>query len=360
MRLIGFISIPMSPWVWPGAALFVTALALLLWSFGRAARTRTPPVLAWIFKLLSVLLLGLCLMEPLWMGRRAKLGANLFAVVADNSRGMRVKDPGASTSRGDILKAKLNLDNANWLATLEENFQVRRYLFDSRMRRSTDFGELSFDGPASAIGTTLGTLAQRYQGRPLAGVLLLTDGNPTDMGESAPDFTDLAPVYPVVVGQARAPRDIALTHVSLSQTAFEDAPVTIQAEVEATDYAGNTVVVDLLDNAGQRVDRQHWTLQKREEKQVFHFRLRPDKTGILFYHVQVGEMPQGESADPNGTSSEATEANNKRTIVVDRGQGPYRILYVAGRPNWEYKFLQRAIMEDAQVEFVALIRAAKR
>jgi len=363
MILIGTIRIPMSPWVWPGVALFVAALVLLLWSFRRAARTRTPPVLAWILKLLSVLLLFLCLMEPLWMGRRAKLGANLFAVLADNSRGMSVQDPGTGKSRGDMLKAKVNLDNANWLATLEENFQVRRYLFDSRLQRSADFADLSFDGPASAIGSTLRTLAQRYQGRPLAGVLLLTDGNPTDLGDSPTDFADLAPVYPVVVGQARAPRDLALTHVSQTQTAFEDAPVTIQAEVEATDYAGRTVVVDLTDYSGQRVDRQHWTVQKREEKQVFHFRVRPDRAGILFYHVQVGEMSQGESDDPNGASSgthEATAANNKRTVAVDRGQGPYRILYVAGRPNWEYKFLQRAISEDEQVKLVALIRVAKR
>jgi uncharacterized membrane protein len=33
---------------------------------------------------------------------------------------------------------------------------------------------------------------------------------------------------------------------------------------------------------------------------------------------------------------------------------------VAGRPNWEYKFLNRAVQEDTQVQLVALIRAAKR
>ncbi|UCF17764.1 MAG: hypothetical protein JSW59_09925, partial [Phycisphaerales bacterium] len=58
--------------------------------------------------------------------------------------------------------------------------------------------------------------------------------------------------------------------------------------------------------------------------------------------------------------SEATLANNKRTFVVDRGEGPYRILYVTGRPNWEYKFLQRAISEDEQVQLVGLLRVARR
>ncbi len=59
-------------------------------------------------------------------------------------------------------------------------------------------------------------------------------------------------------------------------------------------------------------------------------------------------------------AAEATLANNERTIVVDRGKGPYRILYVAGRPNWEFKFLKRAVEEDEQVQLVGLLRVARR
>jgi uncharacterized membrane protein len=61
-----------------------------------------------------------------------------------------------------------------------------------------------------------------------------------------------------------------------------------------------------------------------------------------------------------GEDGEATLANNSRVLAVDRGQGPFRILYVAGRPNWEFKFLNRAIDDDPQVQLVALIRVAKR
>ncbi|MFO1513231.1 MAG: glutamine amidotransferase [Verrucomicrobiota bacterium] len=53
-------------------------------------------------------------------------------------------------------------------------------------------------------------------------------------------------------------------------------------------------------------------------------------------------------------------ANNTRVITVDRGKGPYRVLYVSGRPNWEFKFLNRALAEDSQVELVRLIRIAKK
>ncbi len=35
-------------------------------------------------------------------------------------------------------------------------------------------------------------------------------------------------------------------------------------------------------------------------------------------------------------------------------------MYVAGRPNWEYKFLHRAVEEDAEINLVGLLRIAKK
>ena len=50
-------------------------------------------------KVVGLAALALCLLEPLWLGQRARPGGNLFAVLADNSQGMGIKDQGASRSR---------------------------------------------------------------------------------------------------------------------------------------------------------------------------------------------------------------------------------------------------------------------
>ena len=360
MMFPGSITITTSHWMWPAAVLLAVAFSLLLWSYRRAPRIGTAHRIAFCLKLAGVLLVALCLVEPLWSGRRAKSGANLFVVVADNSSGMNVRDHGKDQSRGEILQAALDVDEANWLGVLADSFQIRQYMFDSRLRRTTDFSELAFDGKASAIGMTLRTISERYRDRPLAGVLLMTDGVATDMGEQFYDLSDVPPVYPVLIGQARPQRDISLTNVSVSQTSFEDAPVTIQADVEVSGYAGKSVAVDLTEDSDNLVERQEWKVSKSDEKQVFRFSLRPEKTGVLFYHVRVSQMSEAESSDQAEAPEEATLANNNRTVVVDRGKGPYRILYVTGRPNWEYKFLRRAISEDEQVQLVGLLRVARR
>ncbi len=361
MMLLGSITIPESPWVWLAVPVLIVTVIILVWSYRRSAETGAVHKTAFCLRLLGMLVLVLCLMEPLWSGRRAKFGANLFVVIADNSSGMNVLDRDMTLSRGEILQAALKVNKSDWLGTLADNFQVRQYIFDSRLRRTTDFSELIFDGKASAIGVSLRTITERYKGRPLAGVLLMTDGNATDMAEQFYDLSGVPPVYPVVIGGRRPLKDISLTNVSVSQTSFEDAPVMIQADVETSGYAGKTVVVGLTENSGKVVERQTQKISKNDEKQVFRFRLRPEKTGVLFYHLKVKEeIAQDRLSDQLEAPSEATMANNKRTLVVDRGKGPYRILYVAGRPNWEYKFLQRAVSEDEQVQMVGLLRVARR
>jgi uncharacterized membrane protein len=382
-------------WLIPGTVFLALSLCLLFWSYRRVPIGGGRRLACFALKLLGVLALAACLLEPLWSRERARPGANFFAVIADNSQGMKIKDPGASSSRGENLAALLSA-NTEWQPALEESFQVRRYLFDSRLQSTRDYAELIFDGRLSSMMTALRTVGERYKGQPLAGILLFTDGNATDLGEGTPDLAGLPPVYPVVMGTDAPVKDLALQRIAVSQTAFEDAPVTMQAEALATGYPGEAMVARLLKlsrapaptpepsrgtqtpststnrparvtpDAGaapKLIAEQQQRAARDADNLSFRFQVKPDQTGLNFYRLQLA--PRGETeltpGAPGGrTSSEATLANNGRVVVVDRGRGPYRILYVCGRPNWEYKFLQRAVLEDDQVQLVALLRIARR
>lgn len=241
---------------------------------------------------------------------------------------------------------------------------MRRYAFDARLQSVRDFGELGFDGRSTALRAALRTVKERFANRPLAAVVLFTDGNATDLGDDALDLSGLPPIYPVVIGREGAIRDVSLHNVTVTQTAFEDAPVTVQADVVSHGYAGAPLVAHLLDAAGRTVQEQTQRAAKDGQPTVFRFNFRPEKAGISFHRVTVfpKDAPAA-GATVSATANadvEATLANNRRDIVVDRGRGPYRVLYVAGRPNWEFKFLNRAVAEDEQVQLVALLRIAKR
>jgi uncharacterized membrane protein len=372
-------------WWIPAAILGFAAFCILLFAYRGAPVERRTRAACIFLKFLGISALALCLLEPLWSGQKARPGANFLLLVADNSQGMQISDADETSSRGEKLRDLLSSPQSTWQQKFEETFQVRRYSFDSRLQPVKHFADLNFDGRASAIGSSLRTIAERYRGQPLAGVLLFTDGNATDLPDGLPDWEGLPPIYPVMIGREKALRDLALENVHVSQTAFEDAPVTVIATVKAAGFSGQTISAKIFEStesatpqhaSGARVESDASALEAnaispkemlvQEQKQKvprnadsvsFRFQFRPNRSGISFYRVAVAhELQDG----PSGRWTEATLANNSQLFVVDRGRGPYRVLYVGGRPAWEFKFLNRALEGDDEIELVSLLRVANR
>lgn len=344
--------------LWPLLAAFAVLVGFIVWAYGRSAGSTGVRSLCTALKIIGIAALVLCLLEPLWTKERAKPGSNYFVVLADNSQGLQIQDKGASQSRGALMKQALT-EEQDWQPLIAENFQVRRYAFDSRLQPVNEFGELDFSGSASAMNTALQNIAERYRGQPLAGVLIFTDGNATDPGVNL-DMAGMPPIYAVVTGTDDVPRDLSVQKIAVSQTAFEDSPVVIAADVHANGYAGEEIIAELVDASGKTLEEQKQRTDQGEQTLAFRFKLKPRDRGLNFYQVRATTRIARQAQTNSTEAAEATLANNSRAAVVDRGRGPYRILYVAGRPNWEFKFLNRALSDDDQIELVGLIRIAKR
>src|SRR5262249_51184832 len=147
-------------------------------------------------------------------------------------------------------------------------------------------------------------------------------------------------------------KDVGVRQVSVSQTNFEAAPVVVRTDVSAVGFDGETVVAVVVDESGKEVARQE-ARSTGEKPLSYRFQFRPERKGVSFYRVQAFESKDETKvkagADGATPSGEQTLANNSRLVVVDQGGGPYRVLYVSGRPNWEFKFLRRAVADDEQV-----------
>lgn len=347
-------------WLIPGIAV-AAALALaglVAWSYGRSAGRITPKFCAALLKITAVTALVLCLLEPLFSGVRPRPGANLFMLVADNSHSLRVRDPDESATRGELLRRQIET-KSDWQTRLSQDFDVRRYTFDRRLHTVEEFQNLAFDGSGSALYSSLADIGRRFHGRPHAGVLLFTDGRATDAEREAIDWESLPPLYPVVLGGEREPRDIRVERLGVTLSNFEATPATIAVEAAASGYDGSPIVLQLLDSAGQEVQRAK--LVAVADKPLTHrFQFRPAQAGVSFYRVRAFAESDESRLEHPERIDEATFENNSRWAVVDRSGGPYRVLYVTGRPNWDFKFLRRAVQEDEEVTLVGLIRIAKK
>ena len=385
-------------WMLPASLIAGFLAVVVLWGYTRPYAGASVRVCAAILKLAAVLLLAFCLLEPMRRGTRPRPQANILPILVDNSRSMKLKTGVGDDSRRTQV-ARMVDEDTEWRRRLAQAFDVRSYLFDSRLESVDDLSRFEADGFASSLAGSLQSLRDRFASRPVAGVLLFSDGNLTDLPAGEVDWADLGfPVYPVMPASDDNYQDLRITDVSVRQTDFESAPTTVMVSVDAEGMEGVTAFVRLADaTTGELIEEQEVKLGERGEQQEVRFRFRPEDTGVTFYRASVFtlsdrewgeslkvnsqiEESKGDAADesrstrtvagdskqPNsvadreGGSLEATLMNNQRIVTVDRATGPYRILYVAGRPNWEFKFLRRALQEDAEVQLVALLRIANK
>ena len=319
------------------------------WKLGAAA-----------LKVLGILLLLFCALEPLLARKQPKKGANIFLVVGDNSESLQIKNAEEDASRGETMRDDLlKAEEDGWLKNLNEEYKVHRFLFGERLQRVTNFEALNFKDRSSSLYGALDDISQRYEERPLAGIFLLTDGNANDLDDKLAKLpVDGVKIYPVNVAGESSTRDTSIGQVTMNQSTFEDAPVTINAEIMLSQVANEAIEVAVIDREGNRADTEIIQTTEDAAVETVSFQLKPDKEDSLaFYQLQVrqttGDLPLEET-------EEATTKNNQKSVVAVMPQGPYPILYIAGRPDFSYKFFKRALADDPQLQLASLIRIAKR
>jgi uncharacterized membrane protein len=346
-------------WLGFAAALAVGSAVLVATVYWRAA---WPGPMRWIAGLLkgsAFALIAVCLLEPLWSGTRAKPGENLVLIVVDSSASLQIADGPQNQARSGQFAAALFNEQLPWQVRLGQDFRVRRYTLAERLDAVQTFDGLAWEGAGSTLATSLETLLERYHDEPVAAVLLFTDGITSDDGDVVAALRENGPaVFPVLPRTIAGLADVSVERTSISQSSFEDAPVTIQADVRALGAGLTGVTAQLLDDSGAIVGEQSRRLDAAVPLLPFRFNVRPIAE-VSHYRLQVtGDNADG--ADSDAIPAEATLANNERLITVQRRPGPYRVLYVGGRPNWEFKFLRRALATDTDLRLVGLIRMARR
>ncbi len=341
-------------WVGPALAAAIAGVLLVVWlNRSRLAASPLGPVL----RIAGWLLLTICLVNPLWSSSRPRSGANVVAVVVDISRSHLVTTGSGSETRADAfveaLKNGEKAEPVGWLNQLGQDFELRRYTVAERLQQVDRLDPLEFNGTASGLQTALGQLKQRYEGQPLAAIILLSDGIATDATGSLVELKGMPPVFPVLPPEDASQPDVAVGTYSVTQTAFDDAPVTIQVQPTAVNVTSGQIAMTLLDADGVPIETQSRAIS---DPSPMKFRHRPTEGGTVFYRLKAA-LKDASGAD---VASESTLVNNEQLVAVERGTIPRRVLYVSGRPNWEFKFLRRAVETDPQLQMVALIRIARK
>ncbi|MDQ8204024.1 glutamine amidotransferase [Pelagicoccus sp. SDUM812003] len=347
-----------TPWIL--VAILAAALIFLSWRSWRGSSQRSAAAIA--LRSAGILLLALALLNPQRVFERPIQGQNIIALLADDSLGMRIKDPGELLDRGERMRQALHGRSSGWLTDLEEDYQVRSYRFSKSLQRISSYDSLAFEGQSSKISSALSSVQQRLDERPLAAIALLTDGNATDQPLSDSQLAELPPIFPVLIGEATSVPDLSIQRAELNVSAFGDAPLSLEAKFRLQGLGPSkvkTTLSQITPTTMRRdlpIEERTLTFEDEQQEMIQRSQWQGSGGGMQFFELRAELATE----DGLATPSEATLTNNRRLLVADRGKDRYRLLYVTGRPNWEYKFMNRALSEDPQLEMVGLLRVASK
>ena len=331
------------------AAAASVLLVAFLYARVRTISPRDRIVLAGLRTLAVLLVLG-CLLRPGLVIASAVPQRNVFAVVLDDSRSMRIRDIG-DTSRLARVQRVFD-DTAALSRTLGERFALRRFRFGADASPLASARDLTGSGTRSDLARALDAVREDLSGLPLAGIVLVSDG--ADNGGTRYDDALLAlrarriPVYTVGVGRERFDRDLAVERVQAPRHTLAGATVLVEADVRVRGI-GRDVAMVSVEADGRVVSTD--TVKAPASGDLVHVRLRVPPLQAGVHRLAVRARP---------LANELVTENNEWQTSIEVRAGPDRILYIEGEPRPEFAFLRRAVATDSGVQVVGLMRSAER
>jgi uncharacterized membrane protein len=286
--------------------------------------------------------------DPQLLARHRELGRHFVLLLFDDSQSMQVRGRDGQSRAERLL---MQYEQTQLGAIIGQTHQVARFRFGAGVERLRAVEDLHFDAKRSDLYAAVDGALARMAGSSIAAVILFSDG--VQQSEYPASLSGLdVPIFTVGVEPDTLWTSLALESLSVSRTVFDQSPVAVVAYISARGMGGREAVLEIVD--GARVVASKALVLQGGVEQSTRLEFVPTRRGFLRYTARV-RLADGDDYGGSGQEDLVSE-DNTRAFAVDNRQRVYRILYFGGRPNWENKFVRRALELDSQLELSSLIR----
>jgi uncharacterized membrane protein len=329
-----------NPLPWWAVVVVLAAAGALSWHAyrGFSAWPRRRYVLS-ALRFATLLLLVLVLMRPVSRATTGDSRDVVVPILVDASRSMAIED--ADGAR--------RIDRARAFVTevleprLREHFQVEVLSFGETLA-AADPATLTATARRSDLAGALAAARERYRGRPVAGLLLLSDGGDTSGAMELSSAENLLPpVHAMGFGSPDVGQDREVLSVTAADAVLDGARVDLAVSAVAH-RSRDSVELRLLENGRPR-DVRHVRPPADGGPIREVFQVSPAAGAATIYTVEIPPFP-----------GELVPENNRRSVLVQPPSRPRRVLLVEGAPGFEHSFLKRALMGDRSLEVDAVVR----
>jgi len=314
-------------------ALVATALLYFQHDGIPAGYRRWIPGLA-LLRFISVFLICLLLLGPLWRGLQQRIEKPVLLVARD-----------ASASVGEYLKSKdpgFTAQLTNLLDGLDGEFQVESYSFGQSVRKG-------IDGPSSDKATDMGSLFEefntRFAGRQLGGLIFLTDGLYNQGNNPIYPAGNLSiPIYSVGLGDTARQRDLAINRLFHNELVYSGDELEVQVDLVAHQLAGKSSRLSLFEVEGKRITRLKsvdFKVDREDYFQTLSLAIPASRPGTRQLRLQAEPL-----------SGEASRMNNSRDFFITVLESRQKILLLAQAPHPDLAALRQSLETNANYEVV--------
>jgi len=341
-------------WMW---ALLVFAAALIgIWSYRRLVGPRAARLALAGLRAAFIVLVLIVIAGPRLVRDNESVEPDWLVVLADRSASLTIPDAPEGITREAQLRAAIG-DASDVFAEPGENRRVLLMGFGGSAfeLETNDDGSITNlgepDGRRTAIGAALDAALNKLAARPVAGVVLLSDGRSAD---TVPRDAmrrldrDLIPVYSVALGSPEPVRDLAVSRAEAPPVAFIDDVVPVTVRIDAIGE-GSGGAVELFDReTGLVLDRRRIDPDAGSRDEVTLTSRRSDP-GQANWAVRL--IPDG---------PDVVDTNNGAEITVSFVDEPLRALYFDGYPRWEHRYLRNLLLRERSIDSSTLMLATDR
>ena len=344
----------LAPWpFWTFILALIVAIGVIAW-FLRERRNALSTIRLAAIGLAQTAMIAIVLFmlwHPAMSVARLRPQQNVVAVMVDDSRSMGMVDPGNSKSR---LQNAEDLLNGTVLPDLQKKFQVRVYSFGrdaARLESASDHVDgLSPTDEATRIGDSLKHIAAEASTMPLGAVVLATDGGDNTGGVDRETLAQLRalhlPVHTIGFGPDHFSKDIEVMDVDVPARALANSRVSARVNFRQHGLEGQKINLMVREN-GHPLAKQEITLKPDvDQSETVMFNAGPAGA----HSFQIGIDP---------VAGEQNVLNNYRVRLVNISEKKRRILFFDGEPQWEFKFIRRALEDDPAIEIVSIVRTTE-
>lgn len=313
-----------------------------------------------MLRTLLLLLIALLLAGPQLVRQNERVEPDWVVMLLDRSASMGVADVEGPDGSRERRETQLRRALASAMKPLADLAHARRVLvlgFDAGVQELAmgEDGSISLAEPAgvrTSLGPALEQALRRVAGRPLAGVVVLSDGRSVEQPTRAqlrPLQSRQVPVIAVPVGSESAPTDFSISRVEAPGLAYVRDLVPVSVTVDRRGGSAMPARVRLLDRlTGEVLDEQRLPPDATDQH-TLTLTAKKDDPGDGDWRVEVlPDLP-----DLSGENN----TGDVRVEIVDR---PIRVVYIDGYPRWEYRHLKDILVREPSIRSATMMLAADR